>query len=238
MAEKRAEALYLLGCIVNRGKRRRVRRILAEHGIRLSFNEMGMGTARSDLLTLFGIGEIERDFVFAGVAASAKRTVLEALKTGLKLERPGGGILFTIPMTSVGGPKTLELLAGSVPGMNREDKGETMQPRTAELIITIVQRGYAHDVVEAARSGGAQGATVLHGRAASEGEPRRFYGIMVEPQKDIVLLLVRRDVKADVMRKISAAAGLRTAGTGISFSLPVTDVVGALGFEDAPYVQD
>ena len=54
----------------------------------------------------------------------------------------------------------------------------------------------------------------------------------MEPEKDVVLLVVRRDVRSDVIRAICKAAGLKTSGRGIVFSLPVDDIIGAYGIED------
>ena len=231
MPEKTYDALYLLWSIVDRGQRRQVRRILGEHGQHLTFNIMGEGTARTELLDYLGLGDRKRDIVLAGVCGSQKRAVLRDLARRLRIAERGGGILFTLPMAAIGGARTLSIMRGDVPE-DAECKGEKMQHSRAELIMTIVERGCAQDVVEAAQRVGAQGATVVHGRASSTAERRQFFGIMVEPQKDVVLLLVRTEVAADVMRAITTAAGLKTAGRGICFSLPVADVVGALGFSD------
>lgn len=228
----------MLVAIVDRGKRRRVRRTLEAYGIRFSMNLMGMGTAKNDLLTYLGLGDRERDIVLAGISGSARKTVLSALYAELKLYRQGSGIIFVLPMNSVGGRATLRILQGDVPG-DTPSEGESMHcEENADLVITIVQRGYSRDVVEAAKDAGAQGATVVHGRASGQGDIRRFYGITVEPQKDVVLMLVRNEVVNDVMRAICAKAGLKTAGLGISFSLPVTDVIGALGFTDPSFLKD
>lgn len=239
MGDKALDPLYLLFVIVDRGRRRRVRRLLEQYGVHFSLNLMGMGTARTDLLRYLGVGERERDIVLAGVLRSTKRTLLRALSKDLKLHKQGHGIVFTLPMSSVGGRRTFDILRGDERFTSEAGEGGTMHHQEqADLVITIVQRGYSHDVVEAAKSAGAQGATVLHGRASGEGEIRRFYGITVEPQKDVVLMLVRNEIMADVMRAICDKAGLKTAGLGISFSMPVVDVIGALGFENPPYVAE
>lgn len=238
MAENTNNPLYLLFAIVDRGKRRRVRRTLEAYGIRFSLNLMGIGTAKHDLMTYLGLGDRERDIVLAGIPGNAKKKVLSALYADLKLYRQGAGIIFTLPMASVAGRATLSILKGDVPEDSPSEGGTMHKEEQADLIITIVQRGYSRDVVEAAKNAGAQGATVVHGRASGQGDIRRFYGITVEPQKDVVLMLVRNEVVSDVMRAICDKAGLKTAGLGISFSLPVTEVVGALGFTDPSFLEE
>lgn len=95
-----------------------------------------------------------------------------------------------------------------------------------ELIITVVNRGFADDVVDAARAAGAHGGTVLYARGTGIHEAQKFFGITIEPEKEVVLTLVRSDEKKAIMKSICKGAGLTTEGRGLSFSLPVDDVRG------------
>lgn len=95
-----------------------------------------------------------------------------------------------------------------------------------DLIVTIVNRGFADDVMDAARSAGAEGGTIMYGRGTGIHENAKFFGIAIEPEKEIVLNLISSDIKQAVMKAICKNTGLLTPGKGISFSLPVNDVVG------------
>ncbi len=46
------------------------------------------------------------------------------------------------------------------------------------------------------------------------------------PEKELVLILVRHGEKKEIMQAIGREAGLTKEGKGMSFSLPVDDVVG------------
>ncbi|MDR0356921.1 MAG: P-II family nitrogen regulator [Clostridiales Family XIII bacterium] len=94
------------------------------------------------------------------------------------------------------------------------------------LIVTIVNRGYADTVIDAAREAGARGGTVLYARGTGIHETEKFMNISIQPEKEMVLTLVRKGAVKDVTHAILIAAGLKTQGRGISFTLPVTDVVG------------
>lgn len=95
-----------------------------------------------------------------------------------------------------------------------------------DLIITVVNRGFADQVVDAAKSAGAHGGTILKGRGTGIHEAEKILGIPIQPDKDIVLTLVCNQIKRDVLHAIAQKAGLNKEGNGLSFSLPVEDVVG------------
>lgn len=97
---------------------------------------------------------------------------------------------------------------------------------THELIICIVNTGFTDVVMDAAKESGARGGTVIHGRGTANKEAEEFFRISVQPDKEIVMILVTSEIKDAVLHAIYNAAGLKTAGQGIAFALPVTNVVG------------
>ncbi len=95
-----------------------------------------------------------------------------------------------------------------------------------ELIFTIVNAGFSETVMDAARDKGARGGTVLNARGTANIDAEKLFGISVQPEKEIVMILVPANIRDDVLHAVYTAAGLATAGQGISFSLPVTHAVG------------
>ena len=98
--------------------------------------------------------------------------------------------------------------------------------RKFDLIVTIVNRGFADEVMNAARAAGAHGGTILWARGSGVHETEKFFGISIQPEKELVLILVRHGEKKEIMQAIGREAGLTKEGKGMSFSLPVDDVVG------------
>lgn len=96
-----------------------------------------------------------------------------------------------------------------------------------ELIVTIVNRGFADEVMDAAREAGATGGTVLYARGTGTREAEKFFGITIQPEKEVVLILAHKEQRNAIMKAVCRDVGLNTAGHGISFSLPVDEVVGA-----------
>ena len=80
--------------------------------------------------------------------------------------------------------------------------------------------------MDAAKSAGARGGTVLHARGTGAREAETFFGITVQEEKEIVMILVPTEIKCDVLHAIYHAIGLNTPGQGIAFSMPVDEIVG------------
>ena len=100
--------------------------------------------------------------------------------------------------------------------------------REFDLIVTIINKGWADEIVEAARSAGAEGGTVLYGRGTGVHERKSFFGILIEPEKEVVLTLIRRECTQSVLQAIIKAGQLERPGTGIAFVLDVSQVAGII----------
>ena len=102
-----------------------------------------------------------------------------------------------------------------------------------EVIFCIVNDGFSDVVMDAAREAGARGGTVMHARGTANREAEKFFGISVQPEKEIVMILVPAEIKDDVLRALYREAGLKTDGQGIAFAMPVDDAVGVGGEQTA-----
>ena len=98
--------------------------------------------------------------------------------------------------------------------------------RIHDLIITIVNRGLADDVVDASKTAGATGGTIIHGRGTGIHETAKLFGIPIEPEKDIVLTLVEHSMTESVLNAVNEALELYKPGKGIAFVLDVEKTIG------------
>ena len=103
-----------------------------------------------------------------------------------------------------------------------------------ELIVTIIDHGYSDLVMKHAKQAGATGGTVLHARGTGDSEIAQMFGITIQPEKEFVLILTPVKDKENIMKAIAKGAGLATEAKGISFSLPVDDIVGVFEKPSAP----
>ncbi len=100
------------------------------------------------------------------------------------------------------------------------------QEQKFDLIVTIVDRGHADYVIDAARDAGASGSTLLRASGTNPNEQDKILGVKINPEKDIILTLVKREDKKSIMNTIAIRTNLNTEGKGICFALPVNDVMG------------
>ena len=90
-----------------------------------------------------------------------------------------------------------------------------------ELVVCIVNAGFSQNVMEAARAAGAQGGTILRARGSANPEAEEFFNISIQPDKEMLLILVPKGIKDEVIRAVYKDAGLGQEAQGIAFSLPV-----------------
>ncbi len=102
--------LKLLFAIVDRGRGEEVLRIARAENAQKSVTLLGRGTATSDILDMLGIGETQKDVCICVVEASRAGKALSRLDELLKLSIPGGGIAFTIPVSSIAGMRAFREL--------------------------------------------------------------------------------------------------------------------------------
>lgn len=95
-----------------------------------------------------------------------------------------------------------------------------------DLIIAIINRGYADYVVDASRDAGATGATIVYGRGVTGPKDESIMGINLQPEKELILILVERQDKTKVMQSIIERTNINEDHKGLCFSIPVSTVSG------------
>lgn len=95
-----------------------------------------------------------------------------------------------------------------------------------QLILCIVNAGFTELVMDAAKAAGARGGTVLGAKGTANKEAEAFFHITIQPEKELVMIVVPTSIRDKVLHALYVNAGIDTPGQGIAFSLPVDDVVG------------
>lgn len=95
-----------------------------------------------------------------------------------------------------------------------------------ELIFCIVNNGFSDAVMDTAREFGARGGTVINARGTANPDAEKIFHIKVQPEKEMVMIIVPTEIKDDILHALYKEVGLKTPGQGIAFSLPVEETVG------------
>lgn len=222
--------LYLMTTIVDRKIAKRYLDLYEENNLHVMFLSLGFGTAANDILDYLGLESTEKAVSFSVLEEGSWHIVKKQLEKKLKIDAPGGGIAFTIPLSSIGGKKTLQFLVENQDYQKKEES--TLQNTTHELIVVIAEQGYTNLIMDAARGAGAYGGTVIQAKGTGMEAAEKFMGVSLATEKEILFIVTKTEQKNSIMQAIMQQAGLDSKAKAITFSLPVTDTAGLRLVED------
>ena len=101
-----------------------------------------------------------------------------------------------------------------------------MKTDNHEVIFAIVNAGYAEEAMEVAKENGARGGTILNARGVAKEDAAAFFGITLHAEKEILMLVVEKECRDQILNAIYKQMGMAKKAQGIAFSLPVSDVAG------------
>ena len=222
--------LYLMTTIVDRKIAKKYFDLYQDNDLNVMFLSLGFGTAANEILDYFGLESSEKAVSFCVLEENTWFSIKKQLEKKLKIDAPGGGIAFTIPLSSIGGKKPLQFLLGTEDYQKEEET--TLKNTTHELIIVITEHGYTNMVMDYAREAGASGGTVIHAKGTGMAAAEKFMGVSLATEKEMLFIVAKTEQKNDIMQAIIKNAGLNTKAKSITFSLPVTDTAGLRLIED------
>jgi len=99
-----------------------------------------------------------------------------------------------------------------------------MEQERYKLIVTVVSKGKSGKVVDITKKAEpSAGGTILYGHGAAV---RLMLGISIEPEKDVILTLVKADKALMVMKALEDGLELNEPHKGICFLLSVEEAIG------------
>ena len=101
-----------------------------------------------------------------------------------------------------------------------------MKSYNHEVIFTIVNSGFAEEAMRLAKEQGARGGTILNARGVVKEDAAAFFGITLHADKEILMMVVEKEIRDNVLNALYKDMGLGKKSQGIVFSLPVSDVAG------------
>lgn len=222
--------LYLVTTVVNRKSAQKYLRLYKESGPAVTFSTLGSGTASGDVLDYLGLEATEKTVIFSVQEQEDWLSLKNLLRKKLKIDAPGEGIAFTVPLSSIGGIGTLRFLI-SKEDYRREEE-TVLKETTHDLIVVIANRGYTDDVMDAARGAGAYGGTVISAKGTGMAKAEQFMGVSLAAEKEMVFIVTKTAQKNSIMKAVMEQVGVMSKAQAIVFSLPVTDTAGLRLIED------
>lgn len=229
MSEEMKISPRMLVVIAREEDETRIRNVLG--GMHLSvFHQLrGQGTATSEWLDICGLSGTTRVLTLAMMPRCMTGQVMTELRHAMGFDKRGHGVAATLKVDGMQG-SMLQMMTGMQKrSAEHKAKGEseTMAEKTTySMVLVAVNSGYSGDVVEAARSAGARGGTVLRGVRHGDEKAKQFMGMPMQDEQDIAMIIIPSDKRQEIMSAISAKCGLKAPAQGIVLSLPVDETLG------------
>ena len=196
--------------------------LYAEFGVTVSLRTVGSGTAVQETLSTLGLERTEKAVLFAMITADTWPKLQKELRRRLRIDVPGTGIAFIIPLSSIGGKRALQFLTEHQTFTLEEES--TLKDTRYELLLVIANQGHTGSIMDAARAEGAGGGTVVHAKGTGMEGAAHFMGVELANEKELVFIVSRTAQKNQIMKAIMTGADPKAGA--IVFSLPVTDTAG------------
>lgn len=216
--------LYMMVTITDRNRKKKFEEFYKKNEHTVFFTTLGRGTANSEMLDYFGLEESEKVVILSVVTEETWKKLRREMIVKMQIDVPGTGIAFIVPLSSIGGEKTLHFLIQSEE-FEREEES-TLKDTEYELLVAIANQGCIDTVMDVARSVGAGGGTVIHAKGTGMETAEKFLGVSLAAEKEIILIVTRKKQKNAIMKAMMEQTGLDSKEKTIIFSLPVTSTVG------------
>lgn len=222
--------LYMMVTVTDRSRKKKFEELYKNNNHMVVFSTLGRGTANSEVLDYFGLEASEKIVFLSVVTEEMWKKLRREMIVNMRIDVPGTGISFIVPLSSIGGEKVLHFLIQSEE-FEREE--ETVLKETEyELLVAVANQGCIDTVMDAARSANAGGGTVIHAKGTGMETAEKYLGVSLTAEKEIILIVTKKEQKNAIMRSVMEKTGLNSKEKTILFSLPVTSTVGLRMYVD------
>ena len=197
--------MQFLRVILSRGLGSDFMKVLKDDGAKAISCMYGYGSAPDAISNLLHVDKVKKEIVMAILDDESVKKILDDLSE--KLDKTNTGIAFTSSL---------------------DYKGEDDLNFDIDYVAlyVIVDRHEGQKAVHIAQENGARGATLVHGRGSAKEVKSILLNMNIEPEKDIVIMLVKKDLVEKIRDAIYEQMNLIEENKGIIYSLPVMEVRG------------
>ena len=180
---------------------------------------LGKGTVHNRLLRLLELTDIRKEIVLMIAEKFLARNTLDLIDAELDFSKPNHGIGFVMPVGAFIGTGNYEY------EISAEDGGVSGM---YQAIFVVVEKGLAEKVMDVAKSVGARGGTIINARGSGIHETAKLLNMEIEPEKEIVLMLTRRESTDGIVKAVRDNLKIDEPGNGIIFVQTVSETYGIL----------
>lgn len=211
--------IMMLLSIVELDKGKKLIKELQGNDIRLNLQTVGLGTAPSELMDIFGLGSKDKDIVISLGSEIKVKELLSNMSTIFSERVKYGGLMIALDVCAAS--RILSEILSFNTAKNTEKGLVTMKnEHLNDLIIISVNEGYTEDVMRAARHAGATGGTIIKGRLADSEALAEFANTKVDSEREIIFILSPTNKSKQIMEAVNTDFGVTSAANGTIFAVP------------------
>lgn len=226
--QEKTPSFQLLVLITNPKLAEKATRIFRKSTLPVQYRLNAQGTASSEIMDMLGLGSIDKCILMSTVPRQLGDAMLTRLRQELRLGAVNSGIAFTISLTGMNKLLMRMLMRSDEENAahNIRKVGNIMSDTKYALVVAAVNIGFSGDVMDAAKAAGASGGTVIHSRWIGNEEIAASWGLSMQEEKELVLILSEEEKRVEIMSGISEKCGMRSDAKGLVMSLPIDAVMG------------
>ena len=213
--------IMLLFSIVGRGKGKKHMDMLTANGIPFHMQMTAHGTAPSEMMDIFGLGNTDKDVVISYATEQTCNAYVAELTRNVGASSGYGGLMMCFRLSAIN-RLTAEIITRSTP--DSEGKGVTKRMSNThkqQLILVTVNQGFTGQVMQTAKKAGAMGGTILRARLASADKLEQYGDIAAQEEKEVIAILAPAGTAAKIMEEVNKEHGFHTEACGMVTALPV-----------------
>lgn len=210
--------IELICVIANYGAGSKIVKSARHHGVPGATVTLGRGTVNNRFLDYIGLSEQKKELIFMAAEKTTAYRALEEMSKEFEFSKPNHGIAFTTSICSVLGTKSIMCENNK----NKRENSETMY----HAITTIVEKGNAEEVIEAATKAGSKGGTIMNARGSGIHETNKVFSMDIEPEKEIVIILSEVERTDAIVNSIRERLKIDEPGNGIIYVQDVNRTYG------------
>lgn len=220
-----SEPMSMIVSIVERGKGAAMIKLYQKNQVFLHCQRPGRGTATSEIMDILGLGSSEKDILLSYATRSAATRLLNQLNGDLRGAVSTSGIVFDIPLTAVNNLVAAAITYKTSNGKKGEEIVEVENKAKNSLIMVTCSRGCTEAVMDTAKQAGARGGTVFKARWSGGEELEQAYDLELNPEREIVAIVVPNEIRNQVMEAINREHGLKSDSQSMLCSVPIDQMV-------------
>lgn len=227
----------LVTAIIDRVNTPALEALLQEKHVHMQYMFNAKGTARSSVLRSLGLSGSDKTVCICIEPQVIAVPLITSISDRMELFRKGNGIAFHVPISGVS--MAVAKLFDSEKEIMYERLEHWMETNYEQgvsevkysLVLSVINQGYSDALIEAAHSVGIPGGTIINARHANIEQAVKFFGVSLQSEKEIVLIVVKNNEKKALMQAITKVCGISTPANGVVISLPVENCLGLSGNE-------